>query len=168
VAFSSRGNVVATGCADGHVRLWDPSTGRLFADPLSHHGRIESLCFSPDGDTLATGSLDGTARLWATALALPVSPALHHRGQVTATAIDPQGKRLATACSDGVVRCWKLPNPVSGNSEQLTCWASVLTDLEFDDADVICAVNPARRWDLRRRLHELGGPPIKSRKRGSA
>ena len=78
-----------------------------------------------------------------------------------ALAFSPDGRRLATACSDGMARCWRVPAPVTGDVERIACWVRVATELEFDEGDAIGHLDQLTVWELRRRLHELGGSPVK-------
>jgi WD40 repeat protein/serine/threonine protein kinase len=161
VAFSPSGQTVAMAYADGTGRLWDPDSARPIGEPLEHRGRINCLTFSPDGTVVATGSGDGTVRLWSADGALPIGPALGHPGEVHALAFSHDGRRLATACSDGIGRCWRVPAPVTGDSERITCWVQLTTELEFDEGDAIRPLEQLALWELRRRMQDLGGPPVK-------
>jgi len=161
VDFSPSGRSVALACQDGTARLWDAETSRPIGEPLPHRGRVDCLAFNSDGTILATGSQDGTVRLWDADTGLPIGPPFAHRGAVRSLAFSPDNRRLATACSDGLVRCWRVTAPVAGDIERISCWVRVTTELEFDDGDAIRRVDQLALWELRRRLQELGGAPVK-------
>jgi Tol biopolymer transport system component len=63
--FSADGTSIATGHADGTVRLWDAASGIEQLSLGGTPGRVTGLAFSPDGDKLATNGDDGVARVWA-------------------------------------------------------------------------------------------------------
>jgi WD40 repeat protein len=58
------GQTLASGSADGTVRLWGVADGRLLRTLEGHTGWVQSVAFSPDGRLLASASIDGTVRLW--------------------------------------------------------------------------------------------------------
>jgi WD40 repeat protein len=62
-ALSANNELVATGSADGTVRVWD-ARGRLLARLVAHHQAIKRLAFSADGSRLLAQSEDGFASLW--------------------------------------------------------------------------------------------------------
>ena len=63
VSFSPNGQILASGCEDGLIRLWDVSTGEHKKTFIAEHGRSLRVLFSRDGDTLASwGSYE--ANLW--------------------------------------------------------------------------------------------------------
>jgi WD40 repeat protein len=64
-AFSPDGTLIATGEADGTVRLWDASTARQTLTLIGHGSEVVSVTFSNDGTRLASVDLDGTLRVWA-------------------------------------------------------------------------------------------------------
>ncbi len=161
VEWSPCGRSLVTACHDGTARIWNAATNRPVGEPLSHRGRVDCLAFSPDGTIVATGSQDGNVRLWDAGTGLSIGPPLEHKGVVHALAFSPEGRRLATACSDGKARCWRLPAPVVGDVERIACWVRVATELEFDEGDATRRIDPLAVWELRRRLMELGGPPVK-------
>jgi WD40 repeat protein len=64
MAWSPKGQVLATGSGDQSVRLWETSTGRCLANVTKHKGLVISLAWTPDGQTLASGDTEGTVNLW--------------------------------------------------------------------------------------------------------
>ncbi len=70
LAFSRDGRVIAAGCADETIRLFDVLTGRDLPPLTGHRGNVRALCFLPDGKTLQSLGSDGKVLLWSTARAL--------------------------------------------------------------------------------------------------
>jgi WD40 repeat protein/serine/threonine protein kinase len=161
VRYRPSGRSFATASHDGTARLWDAARGTPLGEPLEHRGRVDRLEFQPDGGLLATAGRDGTARLWCAATGLPIGPPLEHRGAVLALAFSPDGARLSTGAADRSARTWTLPLPVEGDPERIACWVRTTYDLDFDEGDAIRPLDPLLRWELRRRLQQLGGEPIK-------
>ena len=110
---------------------------------------------------VATGSPDGTVRLSCAVTGLPIGPSLAQGGTVDALVFSRDGRKIATGGSDATVRCWEAPQPVEGNAERISCWVSITTDLEFDAGDAIRRIDGPTSWVLRRRLTDLGGPPLR-------
>ena len=54
VSFSPDGQILAGGCEDELIRLWDIDTGEHKQTFITDHGRNLHVLFSPDGDTLAS------------------------------------------------------------------------------------------------------------------
>ena len=162
LAFRPGGDIFATAGDEGTARLWDAATGRPTGERLDHRSRVDCLAFRPDGSMIATGGQDGMVRLWCATTGLPIGPPLAHSGAVRFLVFSRDGGRLATSGPDPTVRCWKVPNPIEADVERVSCWVRVLTNLEFDAGDAIRPMDGSTSWDLRRRLNDLGGPPLRS------
>jgi len=67
VAFSANGAVLASGGADGAVRLWRASDGGEVACFTGHEGAVRAVAVSPDHRFAYSGGADGTVRRWAIA-----------------------------------------------------------------------------------------------------
>jgi WD40 repeat protein len=108
VAFSPDGNTIATASADGTVRFWDSTTGKLQHTLDAHDDIVAAVAYSKDGTHFATASYDGSAKVWTAAKRELVHTFRSDRGAVLTVAFNPNGRALATGGIDGIVRVWEL------------------------------------------------------------
>ena len=161
LAFQPGGDIFATSGDGGTARLRESATGRPIGERLEHRSRIDCLAFRPDGTLVATGGQDGIVRLWCAATGLPIGPPLSQGRAVRGVAFSRDGARLVSSGPDATVRCWAVPAPLEANAERVSYWVRVMTNLEFDEGEAIRRMDGPTGWDLRRRLNDLGGPPLR-------
>ena len=64
LAFSPKGDIIASGSVEHVVKLWDIRSGECLAKLEGHEYPVLALAFSPDGDKLVSGSGDTTLMVW--------------------------------------------------------------------------------------------------------
>ncbi len=106
LTFSRNGKLLATGCMDQTIRLWEVATRRELATLKGHLKEVLALTFSHDGSTLGSGSADSTAKLWDIAQKREIGTLKGHKQGVGAVAFSPDGSSLATASYDETVKLW--------------------------------------------------------------
>ena len=104
VDWSSDGQSIAIGDAQGTAKIWTAADGALRLTLKGHTGRVNDVAFSPKGDRVATASADGTAIVWNVASGQVITTLAGHAGSVTGVSWSPDGLRLATSSKDGLGR----------------------------------------------------------------
>ncbi len=165
VAFHPNNKVVAAGCYDNAVRLYDVGgkTAKTLLEVTNHKGPVTAVAFSPDGKTLASGSNDMSARLWDfDGKEIKEKSILEgHASALTSVAFSPSGKTLATGCGDGTIRMWGLPTgprPKERLAHQGPKGA--VTSMSFSSSGQTLA---ATCGDETIRLWAVAGPRLKER-----
>jgi WD40 repeat protein len=77
-ALATAGGLVATGSANGEIRLWNAADGADRLTLLGHDGAVSDVAVSSKGDAIISAGADGTLRLWK----LPVAPKLLAGGEL--------------------------------------------------------------------------------------
>jgi WD40 repeat protein len=123
IMFNREGKLLlASGGADGKVRLQDVVTGREEVVLKGHRGKVEAVAFCPDRKRLASWGSDGTVKLWDLAARKVLAAFKGDKGRVGEVAFAPEAKGLAWADYDQV-RLWD----VTGGKEKITYRGGVLS-----------------------------------------
>ena len=123
VSLTPDGEMLAAGCEDSTVELWDPFADKRLKILEGHTEAVTAVALSPAdqnnpaGKYLATGSKDRTVRIWATGDGRLLARLNGHGHWVLGLTYSPSGDILASASRDGTVRLWY---PKVGQEEQLT------------------------------------------------
>ena len=114
-------NLLATGCHDGSVRIYDIAKNAVVKQIAAHTAMtgksVYAIAWTPDGKQIASASQDQTVKLWDAAggnlvrefkaydeKAFPKG----HRNQVFCLAFSKDGQLLATGGQDRSVKLWKV------------------------------------------------------------
>ena len=107
LAYSPDGNRIATAGADGAVRVWDSSSGKLIHTlPLPSGVAARSVTFAPKGSLLAAGTSRGEILLWNHETWKEVRRLHGHVNWVHSLAFHEDGRTLASAGSDQLLKIW--------------------------------------------------------------
>jgi eukaryotic-like serine/threonine-protein kinase len=105
LAFKPGGGVLASGAADGTLRLWSVPDGGERKAIEAHVGGLTCLAYSRGGAFLASGGKDQRVKLWnqtgETIATLKAS------ADVVSIAFAPDEQVLAVASSDGGLKLWR-------------------------------------------------------------
>jgi eukaryotic-like serine/threonine-protein kinase len=146
-ALSPDGKWVATGNADGSLKLWNTS-GEASVATMKMERAVGGLVFSATG-TRVLGRDHGTVRIWSVPAGNLIAE-IRPGTDIRAAAFDNYGLRVATARSDGSARVW---DATTGEAiSPLFKESYWLTDIKFspDGKRVIAAAGGHRAnvWNL--------------------
>ena len=110
LSFSLDGKLVATGAADGSIRVWDLDKKAIQTDlTLFAKGvGISDLSFTLDNGSLIVASNEGEVKICKLANKEVSKTFKAHPGRLAACLISPHGKTFATLGFDNVIKLWDL------------------------------------------------------------
>lgn len=106
IAFSPKGDIVATGTVERVVKLWDIRTGECIGTLEGHTYPVLALAFSPDGDKIVSGSGDTTLIVWDIDNHSKIHQMKGHGFYVVAVDWDPKGHRIVSGSVDANICEW--------------------------------------------------------------
>ncbi|KAK3823441.1 MAG: WD40-repeat-containing domain protein [Benniella sp.] len=108
VAYSPKGNQIASSNDDKTVRLWDSEAGSLQHILIGHTAWSYCIAYSPQGDQVASASADSTVRLWDVITGDCLRTLRGHDSQILGVTYSPKGEQIASSSMDSTVRLWNV------------------------------------------------------------
>ncbi|MGE3314483.1 MAG: WD40 repeat domain-containing serine/threonine protein kinase [Planctomycetaceae bacterium] len=148
--FRSAGDLLATACHDGYVRVWETRTGKLRGMPMLHGDAVRGVQFI-DNDRLLSFGADHAIREWNIAeTPLVIAPS---DARLDVVAISPDDHRLLVGGSDLTPRVYELDG-VEAPGIVLPRLNGSVGGVEFSRDGSCFAIGTAdgvaRVWDARR------------------
>jgi WD40 repeat protein len=171
LAYNKSGTLLATGCSDGRLRLFDLTKGTVQREIIAHKVQNETsiycVAFSPDSKQVVTGGMDQTLKVWEVASGKMLAECKAykekvfekgHQAAVYSVDFSPDGKHIVSGSHDQTIKIWKaadgsvvrdLVNPdlkPSGPGEPTPSHPGRVYSVRFfDDGKKIVSVGAAPR-----------------------
>ncbi|KAF3441786.1 hypothetical protein FNV43_RR15701 [Rhamnella rubrinervis] len=105
---ASPSSLIASGYADGSIRIWDSERGIPETTLNGHSGAVTALRYNKLGSMLASGSKDSDIILWDVVGETGLFRLRGHRDQVTDIVFLDSGEKLVSSSKDKFLRVWDL------------------------------------------------------------
>jgi len=106
LAFSSDGQLLASGSSDRTIRIWNLHTGKLLRTIRGHSGAVIDVIISSDEKTLASVSYDSSIKIWNLHTGELQYTLTRHSGNVFCLAFSSDGQLLASGSKDTTIKIW--------------------------------------------------------------
>jgi WD40 repeat protein len=158
IALSSDGKLVASGSADGMVRLWDAATGNHLRLIGHHYSRVSCMTFSTDNEVVASCSYDRMVRTWCAADNFQDPGLVGHNGPVLCIALSPDGRSIISGSADHTVRAWDAMTGAQQWVMTEHCLPVTRIVFSHDGRLVISCSDTTRVHCVATGFHPLAGP----------
>ncbi|XP_068604898.1 telomerase protein component 1 [Brachionichthys hirsutus] len=108
VTFDPEDRLLATGCWDGTVIVWNWLQNKTQAALLGHRRSVHSLSFASSSSMLCSGSVAGEIRVWSVPTSTCVGCFQAHSGATETLTLLDEGKMLLSAGSDHMLHLWSV------------------------------------------------------------
>ena len=152
VSWSPDARLVAAGCQNGRVQIWNATDGSKQAEFKAHAAELRAVSWHPDGATIATADTHGDVKLLDVASGREIWSVHVDENQVNGLSWSPDGQRLAVSTAeDADVKILRRADGsislrLTGHTEWVfgTSWHPDGTRLATASAD-----STVRIWDTR-------------------
>lgn len=105
VAFHPEGQLIAVGCWDTTVKIWDTFNKKKLKVLKGHSTSVQS-CAYISVSHIVSASMNGEVRIWSTRSGITVGVINGHSAPITSICTTPSGQHLITASNDKLVKVW--------------------------------------------------------------
>ena len=106
LAFSPKGDSLASTSLDGTIRFWDAATGRPLRVQRAHTDEVYALSFSRDGSRLASTGYDRRVVISDAFSGKTQHTLAGFNGWSITVALSPDGRQVAASGTDGQIWIW--------------------------------------------------------------
>ncbi|XP_068460550.1 telomerase protein component 1 [Clinocottus analis] len=106
VTFDPEGCLLAAGCWNGNVIMWNWLQNTTLTSLTGHQHSVRSLTFAPSSSMLCSGSLSGEVRVWSVPTSTCVGCFQAHCGAAATLTFLDEGSMLLSAGSDHTLQLW--------------------------------------------------------------
>ncbi|XP_034470517.1 telomerase protein component 1 isoform X4 [Hippoglossus hippoglossus] len=125
VTFDPEGRLLAAGCWDGKVIVWNWLQDETQTSLCGHQRSVRSVSFSSSSSMLCSGSISGEVRVWSVPTSTCVGCFQAHHGATEVITFLDEGAMLLTGGSDHMLQLWS-----GGLGRSVTALKSDNCDLE--------------------------------------
>lgn len=150
LVYSADGSLIASGDAEGGVRVWDVSRQREKLTFQLGQDAVNALVFDPTGKRLVIASDDRTVRVWDLVAKREVCKFTGHADVVLCVAFHPSGERVVSGSRDGAVHLWNASTAGDGR-QFLSSGPAVAAVVVAPDGKLVVAAREdgsTRLWDV--------------------
>ncbi len=161
LTYSADGSLIASGDADGGVRVWDVSRQREKLVFQVGTAAVNAVAFDPTGKRLAIASDDRTVRVWDLDAKREVCKFIGHADVVLCITFHPAGERVLSGSRDGSVHLWNASTAGDGR-QFLASGPPVVAVVDTPDGKRVVAARDdgsTRAWDVATGEDKQGGNP---------
>ena len=147
--FSPDGQLLATGCNDGTIKLWDCQTQQCLNTLPAHQAQpLIFLSFGSDGQTLISGGMDNQVKWWNVQTGECLRSQAH-QDWVWWVDCSPDGQMVASCSADLTIKLWdfhtgKLIKTIQGHKYgvRIVLFGANCTLISSDEGQTI------KLWDI--------------------
>ena len=116
MAISKSGQLIAAGCADGSIKIWQLPTTTFsvflevapYLELQGHQGQVMDILFTADEQLLYSGAHDGLIKIWHLASAQEIGHLkISEDDRILSLAFSADDQILAAGGVNGTIKIWQ-------------------------------------------------------------